>query len=322
MKRRSFLQTSTTVGLSLGLSHASTFAYTPKRRIGIIGLDTSHAPAFTKLIQAGEGSFFVSHAYPHGSRDIESSVSRIPQYTQELRSMGVQIVDSIAQLLDQVEFVLLETNDGRLHLEQALEVFEAKKPVFIDKPLAASFEDCKAIFEAAESQKVPVFSASSLRFGPSTQAVAKGSIGKVLGADTYSPAKLESTHPDLFWYGIHGVESLFTVMGSGCKAVSRIFADGWDIVTGTWEDGRVGTFRGLRKGKTDYGGTAFGTKGIAQVGIYEGYEHLVDEIQAFFLSTSAPVAPKETLEIFAFMEAAELSKARKGEKVHLEEVME
>ena len=322
MKRRSFIQSSAVAGLGLGLPLTSTLADASKRRVGIIGLDTSHAPAFTKLLQADEGDFQVTHAYPHGSMDIESSVSRIPQYTEELKRLGVHIVDSIAELLDQVEFVLLETNDGRLHLEQALEVFEAKKPVFIDKPLAASFSDCKAIFEAAKSQGVPLFSASSLRFGPATQAVAKGSIGNVLGADTYSPAKLESTHPDLFWYGIHGVESLFTVMGTGCKEVSRIFTDGWDIVTGTWKDGRIGTFRGLRKGKTTYGGTAFGTEGIAPVGAYEGYAPLVAEIQRFFLSGATPVSPEETLEIFAFMTAAELSKKRMGARVSLKEVWE
>ena len=321
MNRRNFIQNSTAIGLSLGLPFSSSLAQTPKKRVGIIGLDTSHSPAFTKLLNK-EGEFQVTHAYPHGSRDIESSVKRIPGYIEELTGLGVEIVDSIAELLDQVEFVLLETNDGRLHLEQALEVFEAKKPVFIDKPLAASFEDCKAIFEAAKNREVPVFSASSLRFAPSTQAVVKGSIGKVLGANTYSPANLESTHPDLFWYGIHGVESLFTVMGPGCKEVSRVFTDGWDIVTGTWEDGRIGIFRGLRSGKTNYGGTAFGTEGIAPVGAYEGYEPLVKEIQRFFSGADAPVSPKETLEIFAFMTAAELSKERKGERVSLAEVWE
>lgn len=319
MKRRSFIQSSTAVGLGLGLPLSSAFAHTLKRRVGIIGLDTSHSPAFTKLLNE-KGEFQVTHAYPHGSRDIESSVNRIPGYIEELKGLGVEIVDSIAELLDQVEFVLLETNDGRLHLEQALEVFEAKKPVFIDKPLAASFADCKAIFDAAKSQHVPVFSASSLRFAPTTQAVAKGSIGEVLGANTYSPAKLESTHPDLFWYGIHGVESLFTVMGPGCKEVARTFVEGWDIVTGTWEDGRIGIFRGLRKGKSNYGGTAFGTEGIAPVGAYEGYEPLVKEIERFFSGAEAPVSPEETLDIFAFMTAAELSKERKGQKVSLAEI--
>src|SRR5690606_10175244 len=114
--------------------------------IGIIGLDTSHSPAFVRAFNAPEQAeglrgYRVVAAYPYGSRTIESSYSRIPGYTEEVHKHGVEIVGSIAELLDRVDVVLLNTNDGRLHLEQALEVFRAGKPVFIDKPLAASLED-------------------------------------------------------------------------------------------------------------------------------------------------------------------------------------
>ena len=117
--------------------------------------------------------------------------------------------------------VLLETNDGRPHLEQALQVLKAGKPMFIDKPVAASLSDAIAIYDAAKNYKVPIFSSSSLRYMESVQDVVKGKIGTVLGADTFSPATLEKSHPDLFWYGIHGVEILFTIMGTGCKQVTR-----------------------------------------------------------------------------------------------------
>lgn len=293
--------------------------------VGVIGLDTSHAIAFTKIInQQDQGKestgFRVTHAYPHGSRDIESSTKRIPGYTEEMKKMGVRITSSIRELLDEVEVVLLETNDGRLHLEQAREVFEAAKPVFIDKPIAASLAHTKAIFKAAEEHNVPVFSASSLRYSPSTQEVAKGKIGKILGADTYSPASLEQTHPDLFWYGIHGVESLYTVMGTGCKQVTRIFRQDMEVVTGEWEDGRIGTFRGLRTPKTGYGGTAFGSEGVATVGQYEGYEHLVWEILKFFKTGQVPISPAETIELFAFMAAAHESSKMGGKPVRISEV--
>ena len=155
----------------------------------------------------------------------------------------------MAALLDEVDAVLLETNDGRLHLEQATEVFESRKIVFSDKPIAASLKDTQAIFKVAAEHQVPVFSASSLRYSPSTQEVANGKIGEILGADTYSPAKLEKTHPDLFWYVIHGVESLYTVMGLGCKHVHRVFRENMDLVVGEWDEGRIGTFRGLRTEK-------------------------------------------------------------------------
>ena len=260
-------------------------------------------------------------AYPYGSKDIESSVSRIPKYTEEIQQLGVKIVDSVATLLDEVDFVLLETNDGRRHLEQALPVFEAGKPVFIDKPIAASLPDAIALFNAAEKYGVPMFSSSSLRYMKSAQEVVNGSIGKVLGADTYSPAHLEPTHPDLYWYGIHGVETLFTVMGTGCQSVSRQHNENVDVVTGKWKDGRIGTFRGMRSGELGYGGTAFGETGIAPLGPYDGYRPLLVEIVNFFKTGKPPVSAEETLEIFAFMTAADVSKQRGGELVILEEVM-
>ena len=240
-----------------------------------------------------------------------------------MKELGVQITDNIADLLSEVDFVLLETNDGRLHLEQALQVFEAGKPVFIDKPLAASLPDVLTIFDAAKQAEVPVFSASSLRFSPTTVAVAGGKqIGRVLGASTFSPAKLEPTHPDLYWYGIHGVEALFTLMGTGCQRVQRFHQDVVDVVVGTWEDGRIGTFRGIREGKQQYGGTAFGTEGVAAAGGYEGYRPLVVAIADFFRTGKPPVTAEETIELFAFMEAAEESKRRNGAVVDLAEVLE
>jgi len=237
-------------------------------RVGIIGLDTSHSIAFTKVLNDPEARPDVSHcrvvaAYPHGSPDIESSTSRIPKYTAEIRQLGVQIVSSIDELLEQVDCVLLgvqivssidelleqvdcvllETNDGRPHREQVIPVLKAGKRVFIDKPMAASLADVLAIFRASRHHNVPLFSASSLRYGKNSQAVRAGSIGQVTFCQTHSPCHIEKTHPDLFWYGIHGVESLFTIMGTGCQTVRRLNTEEGTIkVEGTWLNGRTGVF--------------------------------------------------------------------------------
>jgi len=295
-------------------------------RVGIIGLDTSHSTAFTEVLNDAEAApdvagFRVVAAYPQGSMDIESSVRRIPQYTEAMQAMGVEIVDSIDALLAQVDVVLLLTNDGRPHLEQALQVIEAGKPLFIDKPVAGSLVDAVKIFDASKREGVPVFSASSLRFMATAQAVRQGAIGTVLGADTYSPAPLEPTHPDLYWYGIHAVETLFTVMGPGCETVQRFHTEGTDVVVGRWAEGRIGTVRGIRDGAHGYGGTAFGSDGIAPVGPFEGYRPLVVEIVRFFKTGVAPVSPEETLEIYTFMEAADESKRRGGAPVVIAEVL-
>jgi len=292
-------------------------------KVGIIGLDTGHVIAFTKTMNdpAAKGALAnckVVAAYPKGSNDIESSTSRVPQYTEEIQTYGVEIVDSIPALLEKVDAILLETNDGRPHLEQVIPALKAGKRVFIDKPIAGSLADAILIFKASEKYDAPLFSSSSLRYGPNSQAVRAGSIGTVTAAKTGSPASLEKTHPDLFWYGIHGVESLFTVMGTGCESVVRGKTDdGMIQVTGTWNGDRTGVFE-ERKG---YGGTATGSKGESEVGAYPGYEPLVAEIAKYFQTGAIPVDPAETLEIYAFMEAADESKRQSGASVTLESVM-
>ena len=218
--------------------------------------------------------------------------------------------------------MLLETNDGRPHLEQILPVLKAGKPMFIDKPLAGSLTDAVAIFAAAKRYKVPVFSSSSLRYSKGAQALRNGKLGDIYGCDAYSPVSLEKTHPDLFWYGIHGVETLFTVMGIGCESVTRTNTPGVDLVVGKWKGGRIGSFRGIRQGKAGYGGTAFGSKGIGPIGPCGGYRPLVVEIVKFFRTGKPPVSAEETLEIYAFMEAADESKRRGGAVVTLQSVME
>lgn len=296
-------------------------------RAGIIGLDTSHAVEFAKIFNnpkaAGDlGAVEVVAAFPGGSPDIASSRDRVEGYTKTMRGMNVEIVDSIPAMLAKVDVVLLESVDGRKHLEQAKPVFEAGKPVFIDKPLAASLKDAVQIAELGKKHNVPWFSASALRFGKTVQSVRQDpKIGPIRGAIAWSPCPLEPTHGDLFWYGIHGVEELFTLMGPGCMAVTRTHTDGADVVTGVWNDGRVGTFRGIRDGKETYGGVVFGKNATVDAGGFESYEPLVQQIATFFRTKQPPVAPEETIEIMAFMEAADESKRQDGKPVRIAEVM-
>ena len=295
-------------------------------RIGMIGLDTSHVVAFTEVLNNPANNYGckVVAGYPGGSPDIESSAGRVKGYTNQLRDkFGVEIVDSIEVLCQKVDGVLLESVDGRPHLAQVRPVLAAKKPVFIDKPVAGNLADALEIFRLAKENNVPCWSSSSLRFSPGIIGMRNNeAVGPVLGCDAFSPCSLEPHHPDLYWYGIHGVEILYTIMGPGCVAVQRTQTDKYEFVVGTWKDARVGTFRGLKAGKEDYGALVYGTKGIARSGGYSGYKDLVEEIVKFFKTGQVPVPPEETLELCAFMSAADESKAKNGARVELASVLE
>jgi predicted dehydrogenase len=297
-------------------------------RVGIIGLDTSHVVAFTRAFndlndpQHVPGVRVVA-AFKGGSPDIEASRTRVDKFTAELRDKWkIEIVDDIPTLCDKVDAVLLESVDGRVHLEQVKPVFAAHKPVFIDKPVAASYRDAAEIARLAREAGVPWFSSSSLRFWEETQRLKNPEgVGRILGYNVYGPAPTEPHHPDLMWYGIHAVEMLFTLMGPGCESVSRTNTEGEDVATGKWKDGRLGVMRGFRNGLYAYGITVFGDKAVLHSGDRpETYRPLLVEIAKFFQTRVAPVRPEETLEIFAFMEAADLSKARGGAAVALSEV--
>ncbi len=309
--------------LFLGMTLA-TAALAADLRIGMIGLDTSHSVAFAEILHNPKAKDHVAGArivgaFKGGSPDLETSRSRVEGFTKTLQEKyGVKLYDSMEALCRDVDAVMIESVDGRVHLEQARVAIAARRPLFIDKPLAGSLRDVLEIFRLAQAAGVPVFSSSSLRYGITTQAVRAGAVGRVLSAECTSPASLEKTHPDLFWYGVHGCEALFTVMGTGCESVRRsATTDGRIEVTGQWKGGRTGVFR---EGK-GYSGKAVGDKGESPVGAFDGYAPLVAQAVGFFKTGKVPVPPEETIELFAFMEAADESKRQGGKEVRLADVL-
>ncbi len=301
-------------------------AHTSPVRIGMIGLDTSHAIAFPRIFNNPQAvgvlaDFKVVAGYPGGT-DIPDSRDRVQGFTEQIREMGIEIVESIPALIDKVDVILLESVDGRIHLQEAIQVIKAGKPLFIDKPLAGSLTDAIAIFELARLHNVPCFSSSSLRYCAGIQELnGNKQIGEIQGAATWFPCTYQEDTPDMFFYGIHGIEALYALMGTGCETVARVQAEDADSITGVWQGGRVGTFRGIRRNKANFGAVAFGSTGIAQTDNGEGYEQLCKEIAEFFKTGQAPVNSEETIELFAFMEAADESKRQGGVPVALADVL-
>lgn len=294
-------------------------------RAGIIGTDTSHVTAFTATFQEHpEWRIRVVAAYKGGSPDVRLSATRVDGFANTIQEKhGVEIVDSIDALVSKVDVVLVESVDARTHLAQITPVLRAHKPVFVDKPLAAGVEDGRRIAGIAKETGTPLFSTSSYRYHPDVQRLRRDAgVGKVLRVEASSPLNPLEHHPDLYYYGVHGVETLYAVLGTGCVSVSRHLEGSVDITEGRWRDGRIGIFRGM----VDHAAPAppvlrvIGEKGTAESAGTGGYDPLVLEIAKFFHTGRSPVDPAETLEVLAFMSAAQLSKERGGASVMLDEV--
>lgn len=299
-------------------------------RLGIIGLDSSHSEQFTlRLNDPANPSHIpgarVVAALPTSSPDLPESADRVGGYTALLKDkFGVEIVSSIQELCARVDAVLILSLDGRPHLAQVREVLLSKKPFFLDKPVAASLKEAVEIYKLAEAAQVPMFSASAVRWYPGVIEVATTDATPAQSAISYGPSPILPFHPDLFFYGIHPTEALFTVMGPGCLEVRRTTSDFASVVTGVWDGGRLGTLHAvhaLPMGSTNYKLTKFSQKGVTEQKNQGDYTPMLREIIKFFQTRQPPVSREQTLEIYAFMEAAEQSKHQNGKPMSLREVL-
>jgi virulence factor len=292
-------------------------------RLGIVDFDTSHAVEFTKRLnhvgiaedQWVEGAKVVAGV--PGTSAIAPQV--IPKNLETLKGYGIEILDDPAALFGKVDAVLIEAVDGSVHLSRAMPFLERGMPTYVDKPFACSLADAKAMMDLAMSKHIPMMSSSSLRYAPEVVAAAggQGPLGAIVGVSTYGPSELHPRNPGMFHYGIHAVEILFTLMGTGCTRVTCLSEPGAEVATGVWSDGRVASVRGLRAGKHDYGFTVFGEKGVKTEGVGTKYiyRELLKKIVAMFETRQVPIDPRETLEIVAFIESARRSAEAGGSPV-------
>jgi len=293
-------------------------------KIGMIGLDTSHCPAFVKLLNDAANEFHVPgakvvKAFPGGSKSFSSSHSRVGQFTEELKALGIQICDSIEATAQDMDAFFLESVDGTQHLEQFKILAQFGKPVFIDKPLACSYADAKAIAEVAREKNIPVMSASAIRYAKGIDGLIEAD-ETVQACEAFGPMALLPDYRDYFWYGIHSAEVLYAMMGRGCKTVQTFNTEKIDVIVGLWENGRIGTLKGSRVGANNFGCTVTTSK-INKAGLASGevpyYAMMLKKVIPFFQTGKSPLAIEESLEVIAFLEAASQSLANGGKPVNI-----
>lgn len=312
-------------------------------RVGILAFDNYQSLAFTQIWHKppednpDAGGLKVVAAWRGGSQDIEETQVDIKRWEPRLIDLGVAIEDSIDAVLKKCDAVIIMTIDGRAHLKLAEHALKARKPTYIGRPMAASLEDVIAIFDLADKYDTPVFSCSQHRYSPGFVDMRNHpEVGEVIGCNVFGGCPTVDHHPDLFWHAIHSFETMYTIMGPGAVSVTRTRTDDTELITGVWKDGRIGSYRGIRRGKPKYSATVFGDKGVAPAGIYgypapvngvvpksryKGYENVATEIARFFKTGQLPIEPSETIELFGFMEAAHESHRRGGVPVRIDEVI-
>ncbi|RPF54276.1 Gfo/Idh/MocA family protein [Aquisalibacillus elongatus] len=285
-------------------------------KVGIIGVDTSHAIAFTQLLNDSkqvQGATVVS-AYPGGSPDFPLSINRVPKNQEKLsKEFGVEIRDSIQEVAEEADAILLESSDGRVHLEQFRQLVNYRKPVFIDKPLALSVPEAKEIYQLAETYQVPIMSCSTLRYSDCIHKV-KESDEELMGLDVFGPLEFQETQDGYFWYGIHLVEMMVSVMGTNVKSVSVQKTDEHEIVIFQYDDGRIGSIRANKRGSYEFGATGHFLDYSQFVTTKDDtnpfYANLLNEVVSFFYAKQTPIAPSETLQVIALIET--INQAREG----------
>jgi len=280
----------------------------------MVGLDTSHVTAFAQILHDTAHPHHVPGvrvvaAYPGGSPDFDLSINRVEGFTKVLREEhGVKIVDSIALLQGEGDAVFLHSVDGRVHLEQFRQIVQWGLPVFIDKPLSASSSDARAIAELAKQHGVRVMTCSAVRFGESLQqALSDEEGGAITGGDFYGPMALVKALPGFYWYGIHGAEMLYATLGAGCREVQVTRQGDYDLITGIWADGRIGTVRGNRTGNNGFGGVvhrATKSRGVNLAADAKPFYAGLLEAILRFINGEEIIAFEESVELMRFLEAA------------------
>lgn len=290
-------------------------------RIGMIGLDNPRVVSFAKLLH-NEGEVYpigdaqLTVAWPGiPSPDFSLSAKRLDGYVAELRDQqGVAMLNSLEEVAEQCDAWMLEAVDGRTRAALFAQMVPYGKPIFVDKPFALDAVTAEEMIKLAAAYGTPWMSCSALRYAMGlTSGLQSGNGERPKGADFYGPMGLEPTQAGYFWYGIHTAEMLFRALGIDCVEVHALRTADHDVVTGVWQDGRVGVIRGNRTGNEAFGGVLHWTSSSQPIEVKETDKSylasLLEEVVSFLASGRSPIDPKETLAIMRFLEAANRSLA-------------
>ena len=212
-------------------------------RVGMIWPDSSHGDRFSELCNLPAGDNSGDHI--DGARivgvwgeDSERNVTLSEKYGIEL------IADRKEDLIGHIDLAVVMSRNGALHLDLARPFLEAGIATFVDKPIANTVEDARAISNLARKHGTPITSFSTYRTASSVARLRKEQL-KSLGGFTFGeftgPGQLENEYGGLIFYGIHAAELALEFMGPGADCVRCSTHGGNTSATVSWPDDRSAT---------------------------------------------------------------------------------
>ncbi len=285
-------------------------------KIAIIGLDTSHSVEFPRLMQAPDCP---KDQRVGGLRAVTCLRFKTPFQSDEgldkrqrqLEEWGVRVTSDFDEAIEGCDAVMLEINDGNYHLPYFKKVAALGKPVFLDKPLAFTLADGRAIVRLALKHKTRVWSGSSLPFSPEV-ADSISQVPDIRYGHTFGPLNVAPAGDSLIWYGVHSFEMLQRIMGPSPRMVRAVATSAGIVSVFDYGNGRQGLVETLRDCGV-YGGCLQGQasgkhKAVQFVcGGRTLYRDMLREIKAFFSGSPPPVDLPTTLEGLAMMVSARKS---------------
>ncbi|QOR70336.1 hypothetical protein IM660_17330 [Ruania alkalisoli] len=298
-------------------------------RLGLAGLDSSHAPAFARLLNAAaedsphrEPGGVQSAQPPHpalaGARvvaawpgtpsaDFAMSRDRFDDVSsQVLDDLTIPRAGSMEDLLAHVDAVLITAVDPRQHVELLAAAVATGRPTYVDTRLALSAPEVEPVLAEADAAGVPVLCASPKRYArPFTEVRGPGA---VVGADLWGPMPAQPPLPLPAWYGVHLADLAHAVLGPGCVSVTARSGPGATVLVCQWEDGRIATVRGSPTWTPRTGGTLHYRESATPFQITAGgsdfYVPLLTEILTMCRTGRAPIATSEMLGVVRLLAAA------------------
>lgn len=285
-------------------------------KVAIVGLDTSHSIEFPRRMQAADCP--PDQLVP-GMRAVTCLRFETPfqdkkgldERQSRLESWGVRVTTRFEEAVADCDAIMLEINDGAFHLDYFKKVAALGKPVFLDKPLATTLSDGRAILRLMHKHKTRVWSGSSLPFCPDMDGT-RGKLAEIKRAHVFGALGDAPAGDSLVWYGVHTFEMLQRIMGTGALSVRALETRGSILAVVDYGAGREGVVETIR-GTWLYGGSIQGLIKKEPVVVpftcnfTYGYRDILRRIKTFFAGGAAPVDMRTTFEGLAMMTAARQS---------------